>query len=103
MIQTTCTRFGKHSIANAPPVIGEGPFCTQKVYSEREVEYSRKAPDVCHHYWCNDLRGLEDLRRDIDDSSEDENPINMAACRVENEDAEDLEKENFCPRISSHC
>ena len=101
-IQTARTRLGKDSVANTSPVIGKRPFRTQQVQSGCEVECGRNANEVRHYDWVCDLRRQVDLGSEIDRGREDDNPIKVVTSRVENDNAEDLENKDFCPRISSH-
>lgn len=66
------------------------------------MECGHDASKVCDHDGVNDLRGEVDLRCDVYHGGEDDDPIGMVARWVEDEDAEELEKEDFCPWISTH-
>jgi len=89
-------------VANAPPVIGEGPFGKKKVRRECESERNRETHEECRREPFSNLLCWVYLRCDISHGGEDGHPIGMLTRRVENDDVENLEEKDFCPRVSSH-
>ena len=83
-------------------MVGEGPFCEQKVPHEQEVQRDRAAHGEYRSDFVGDLRRLVDRQCDPDHRDEDDEPIGMLTCRVEKDDMKDLEDEGLCPRIAPH-
>ena len=78
---------------NAPPMIGEDPFCKGRVGCEYELGPNCTAHGVCQQERVSDLRCLEYFSCDVDYGGEDGHPIGMMRCWVA----------NICPRVPSHC
>ena len=83
-------------------MIREGAFHPQKINSGCEVECSDSTHEVCRDQWLGDFRRSEDLDCDVDHGGKDDELINMATGWVENDDAKELEQEDFWPWVSCH-
>jgi len=80
-----------NSVTDAPPVVRKGAFCKQNVRHEHEALRNCTAHEVCHREWVSDLRGLVDLGYNVDHGGEDDRPISLLTCWVEENNTKDLE------------
>ena len=89
-------------VTNAPPVVGEGAFCKEKIRREYELQRIHTSYRVRERdradpsdIWCSVY-----LRRDVDHGGEDDHSVGMLTGWVEDEDVKNLEED---PQIPSHC